>query len=224
MSRSGKSMGIDPKGCMLGLRRAAYKATCTIYCRRRTIKSGFCRRRRRAPKRRPARCSSGSGELRLLTRDRPGACGAMRAAGSYPAGSRCCLAGPATAHRCSAGAESRFGILPKRCIVATFAAMHCRKVYSGFLHFLVCMVHEGQVCSGTLVGLTTPQQWVQIEEFVPGIWPPVRAARSMDASTSSRHAPLKEPRPYFYRVQVCPSFPARFVHTDRLHLSARQFF
>ncbi|EIE26155.1 hypothetical protein COCSUDRAFT_40298 [Coccomyxa subellipsoidea C-169] len=42
----------------------------------------------------------------------------------------------------------------------------------------------------------------QIEEFVPGIWPPVRAARSMDASTSSRHAPLKEPRPYFYRVQA----------------------
>ncbi len=125
MSRSGKSMGFDPKGCMLGLRRAAYKATCTIYCRRRTIRSGYCRRRRRAPKRRPARCSSGSGELRLLTRDRPGACGAMRAAGSYPAGSRCCLAGPATAHRFSAGAESRFGVLPKRCIVATFCpALH----------------------------------------------------------------------------------------------------
>ncbi|KAK9907273.1 hypothetical protein WJX75_000407 [Coccomyxa subellipsoidea] len=42
----------------------------------------------------------------------------------------------------------------------------------------------------------------QMEEFVPGVWPPRRAARSSEASTSSRQAPLKEPRPYFFRVQA----------------------
>ncbi|CAL8462766.1 g2299 [Coccomyxa elongata] len=39
-------------------------------------------------------------------------------------------------------------------------------------------------------------------EFVPGRWPPVRAARRQEAATSSRQVPLKEPRPYFYRVQA----------------------
>ncbi|BDA50857.1 probable E3 ubiquitin-protein ligase IE61 at N-terminal half [Coccomyxa sp. Obi] len=39
-------------------------------------------------------------------------------------------------------------------------------------------------------------------EFVPGRWPPVRAARRTETAASSRQAPLKEPRPYFYRVQA----------------------